>query len=135
MPGQKRKAQNIPYVVIVEIQKKKLSARILAVNFNSAKIIEGIPLSGDLREDKKRPSDFQYIHKALFGQEGIAVTRILYTVKSKGNDNKWVSEVWEADYDGANAVRITGGCGYCVTQFYCPPALVILAAVFSMFPT
>ena len=88
--------------MIVEIQKKKLSARILAVNFNSAKIIEGIPLSGDLREDRKKLHQISdTIHKALFGQEGIAATRILYTVKSKGNDNKWVSEVWEADYDEA----------------------------------
>jgi TolB protein len=51
------------------------------------------------------------IHKVLFGKTGIATCRILFSVKKKieqsKGDPKWVSEIFMADYDGANAKQLT----------------------------
>lgn len=109
------------YVVKVRIQDKKLSARLYSVNGDKAKAIEGITLTGDLSSDRKQVhllSD--KIFKALFDAEGIASTRLLYTVKTKEGAT-WNSEVWEADYDGANKRQLTKESGYSVTPLYVPP--------------
>lgn len=79
-------------------------------------------LSGYLEEDRRlihQVSDV--INRELFGANGIAQTRILYTVRSIDNGKEY-SEVWQADYDGANAHQVTKRSeGYCVTPAYVPP--------------
>lgn len=40
------------------------------------------------------------IHKDLFGLEGIASLRLIYTQREKGQGMKWLSEVWVCDVDG-----------------------------------
>ena len=109
------------YIVKVQIQNKSLSARLLASNAGSAKSIDGIALSGDLNNDRKKIHKLaDTIHKTLFGSDGVASTRILYTIKSSST-SKWASEVWEADYDGQNQRKIPAGNGYIVTPIYAPP--------------
>ena len=94
----------------------------LAQNADSAKTIEGIPLSGDLTKDRKQIHQLaDTIHKTLFGTPGIANTRILYTVKTQQQGSNYQSEVWEADYDGHNKRQITKDSGYIVTPLYVPP--------------
>lgn len=112
------------YVVKPHIQEKSIRAVILDVHNKSIKMTEEFPLIGDLSQDRRqvhRMSDV--VHKALFGTDGIASTRILYTVKTENSpdSSKWVSEVWEADYDGGNAQQITNERSYCVTPVYLPP--------------
>ncbi len=84
----------------------------------------GIALSGDLAVDRKamhRVADS--VHKALFGVDGIAGTHLLYTRKVMDpNTQKHVAEVWEADYDGANAHQVTHEGAYVVTPTYVPPS-------------
>ena len=115
------KDQNVYFVVLAKVKDKKLSVRILSINNNSLKAIDAIALTGDLSQDRRfihQVSD--RIHKALFGTEGIASTRIMYTLKTRSN-SQWASDIWESDYDGANAQRIVQGAGYCVTPIYVPP--------------
>lgn len=118
-------AQNIFYVVKIWAKDKKLFVRVLSVNSNMIKRIDGLPLSGDALQDRSQIHLLaDTIHKALFGTDGIASTHIVYTLKTKSGDdsNKWLSDIWEADYDGANARRLSQeGSGYCVTPVYVPP--------------
>lgn len=111
------------YAVKVLVKDKKLSARVLVVNTSSIKGVDGLALSGDICQDRRmihKLSDTLF--KSLFGTEGIASTRFLYTVKDNDHLGKPASEVWEADYDGANARQITRDGGYCINPVYVPPA-------------
>lgn len=117
------KNQHIYYVVKGVVQGRNISAYLLNVNDQQLKHTDPIPLSGDFNQDRRQMHKLaDTIQRALFGMEGIATTRILYTVKTKGNKgNNWISEVWESDYDGGNPRQITKKGYYCVTPIYIPP--------------
>lgn len=109
------------YVTKVRIHDQKLSVRLFAQNADAAKTIEGVPLSGDLAKDRRQIHLLaDTIHKTLFGTPGIASTRILYTRKTT-EGSTYLSEVWEADYDGHNRRQLTKDSGYAVTPLYVPP--------------
>lgn len=110
------------YIIKVKVSDKKLSARLLSVNGDASKNMNGLPLTGNLSQDRRQIHQLaDMLHKALFGTDGIAATRILYTLKKKSGPNKWTSEVFEADYDGGNPRQLTNGAGYCITPVYVPP--------------
>lgn len=116
------KASNVYYVVKVRISDQKLDARMLLVNSNAIKSANSIALTGSLAQDRRKIHQLaDTIFKALFNSDGVATTKILYTLRTKAPGNKWLSEVWEADYDGANARQVTRGMGYCITPAYIPP--------------
>ena len=105
----------------MRIKDKKLLVRLFASNAETIKSIEGLPLSGELSRDRRQIHQLaDTIHKALFEKDGVATTRILYTLKTK-QGGKWGSEVWEADYDGENRRRLTTDSGLVVTPVYLPP--------------
>lgn len=111
------KANDIFYVIKVKIEDKKLGVRMLAVNSSTSKKSDGIVLTGDFAKDRKQMHKLSdMIHKELFGAEGIASTRFIYTVK-----NHKVAEVWEADYDGGNARQVTHENALCVTPTHIAP--------------
>lgn len=118
------KDQHIYYVVKPQIQGKSIKTLILNVQEQALKTIDLIPLTGNLGTDRRqihRLSDI--IYQALFGSDGIASTHILYTIKT-GNSidsSKWISEVWETDYDGGNPHQLTNERSICVTPIYLPP--------------
>lgn len=118
------KERHIFYVVKPQIQGRSIRALLLDVHRQSLKSVDPIPLTGDLGEDRRqihRLSDV--IYKALFGVDGIASTRILYTIKTQNSSDssKWISEVWEADYDGGNPRQLTQERSTCITPVYLPP--------------
>lgn len=118
------KERHIFYVVKPQIQGKSIKTLILDVQGQLIKNIDLIPLTGELGEDRRKIHRLaDIIHKALFGTEGIASTRILYTIKiqNSADSSKWISEVWEADYDGGNPRQLTQERTMCVTPVYLPP--------------
>jgi TolB protein len=120
----KWKERHIFYVIKAQIQAQSLMVLILDVQKQSLKSIDPFPLTGDLGQDRHQIHRIaDVIHKALFGTEGIASTRILYTLKTENStdSSKWISEVWESDYDGGNARKLTHERSYCVTPVYLPP--------------
>ena len=124
-------AAQVMYVIVPRVQANHLSLRLIAVNSRIVKELSDIALSGDLEEDRHRihlVSDS--VHYELFGVEGIATTRILYTKRFLDTHGKQVSEVWEADYDGNGARQITQDGGYCITPSYVPPAPGIISRQF-----
>ena len=117
------RVHKVYFVVVASVKNKMLTVRLLVVNNGMSKMLEGFQLTGELSQDRRiihRISD--QIHKVLFGTEGIASTYFLYTVKKQDPaTKKWLSEVFEADYDGGNAKQITQKNGYCITPSYIPP--------------
>lgn len=116
------KALKALYVIKVQIQGQKLAARLLTANSDAIRSIDDIPLSGNLSEDRRQMHQLaDILFKTMFGKEGIASTRFLYTVKTKQGKNSWSSEVFEADYDGENVRQVTFDSGYSITPVYIPP--------------
>ncbi|MBA3238738.1 MAG: Tol-Pal system protein TolB [Parachlamydiaceae bacterium] len=125
-PGISRewKGLNALYVVKIQIREKQLEASLLSVNANSLKTFEGFTLSGEISQDRQQLHQLaDALIKSLFGTPGIASTHILFTRKYRIEAlNKWNSELWECDYDGANARKVMDDqSGYCVTPIYIPP--------------
>jgi TolB protein len=115
--------RRVYYVIKATVQDKKLGAKVLIVNNNTIKTVDGLPLTGNLSQDRRVIHTLaDTIFKALFDKEGIASTRILYTRKKQDPaTKKWLSDVMEADYDGGNARKVTSGSEFCVTPAYIPP--------------
>ncbi|MCB1118889.1 MAG: Tol-Pal system protein TolB [Chlamydiia bacterium] len=109
----------VEYLIIPTLSENKLSAQV--IHLPTRKVQQIAPIDAS----KNRQSVHQLadaIHKALFGAPGIATTHFLYTVRNyNAQTNKWISEVWEADWDGHNARQITHTDNYCVTPSYIPP--------------
>lgn len=118
------KRGGISYVIRSTLEGKSLRSIVFNTQNGSVKTFPDVPLSGDLGEDRK------YIHKvadaiykALFNKEGVASTHLLfaYQVKNPRPDgSEWISEIWECDWDGANARQITHENSYCVTPVCLP---------------
>jgi TolB protein len=128
-------SSGISYVVKVEIKDKKITAKILQTNSNSIKAIDSLPLTGNLNQDRRQIHLLaDTIQTALFGIEGIASTRILYTFKypiSNPSKPEWNSEIWEMDYDGANTRKISDdSSGYCITPCHLPAKAGFQSAAF-----
>ncbi|MFV0339807.1 MAG: Tol-Pal system protein TolB [Parachlamydiaceae bacterium] len=115
--------ERVYFVVQARVKERKLGAALHIVNNNSKKLIDGLALTGDFSKDRRTIHSLSdAIHKALFQTDGIATTRILYTVKTGGDGKKkGVSEVYESDYDGGNPRQITKNGSYAVTPCYIPP--------------
>jgi TolB protein len=116
------KSWGAAYVIKCEVQNKSLNISFLSSKTGALKKFPPMALSGSLSKDRKnlhRLSDS--LHKTLFGKEGIASTKIIYTTKVR-KDDKYVSEVWCCDWDGANAKEITHENHLCVTPVFLPPS-------------
>lgn len=123
-PAVSWREHHIFYVVKAQIQGRSLMALMLDTQKQSLKSADSFPLTGHLEQDRRQIHRLaDGIHKALLGVEGIASTRILYTIKTKNStdSSQWISEVWEADYDGGNAHKITQERSFCVSPVYIPP--------------
>ncbi len=114
----------IPYVIQPVISEKTLSVAVFSVESGSLKQFNEIPLTGDLIQDRRQIHKLaDGIHKALFDQEGIANTRLLYSVQfknPKADASEWISEIWECDWDGGNARQVTKEGSYSVTPVAIP---------------
>lgn len=114
------------YYVRAEIEDKKLTLYLTSKNKNSAKKVGPLALSGNMSQDRKKIHELaDLIHRAIDGSEGVATSKILYTLKEENHDpsykSKWISEVWECDYDGANKRKVTHEKRYILSPVYLPP--------------
>jgi TolB protein len=108
------------HVLRGEVRNKSLSFSVFSSQNSSLKSFPEISLTGILAKDRvfiHRLADS--IYKTLYKELGIASTRILYAAKQKNND-KWVSEIWACDADGANAKQLTREGSYSITPVYIP---------------
>ncbi|MFN4175048.1 MAG: translocation protein TolB, partial [Parachlamydiaceae bacterium] len=113
---------NAYFILKGKIVGKKLNIRLIVLNNGAVKAIDGIDLTGNIQSDRRQVHLVaDRIFKELFGEEGIASTKILFTIKSKNAQGHSVSEVYESDYDGHNLRAVTKDAGYVVTPAYVPP--------------
>ena len=114
------KQEGVLYVVLPRVEANHLSVRFLNLANGSQHELDDITLSGSLAKDRRsvhRVADA--LHQALFGQPGIARTRLLFTKRVfDTSSSKYLSEIWEADYDGGNARQVTSEGAYCVTPIF-----------------
>lgn len=120
------KTFGIPYVVKWTATGKTVTASVLSCPTGSVKHFPEIALTGVLSQDRRQIHKLaDGITKSLFHVEGIANTRILYSYQVKNpkpDGSEWISEIWECDWDGANARQITHERSYCVTPVLIPPS-------------
>jgi TolB protein len=103
-----------------EIKNKTLSFSVLSSHTGSLKQFPALPLLGELPKDRKQIHRLaDAIYKTLYGVDGIASTRILFAARNR-NQEKWASEIWACDWDGANAKQLTREGSYCVTPVHIP---------------
>jgi TolB protein len=114
----------ISYAVRWKVSGRMLSTVVFNAQNGSVKSFPEIALSGDLNQDRRQIHKLaDGIHKALFNKDGVASSRILfsYQVKNPRSDrSEWASEIWECDWDGANARQLTHDGSYCVTPVIIP---------------
>lgn len=115
------KKNQVDYVLKTRVNNKKLEARLLIISKNMIKSFEGIDLSGNLNDDRRKIHLLaDAIHQALFNKEGIASTKFLYAIKEKNALGEYESNIFEADYDGQNVRQVTKNMGYCISPLYVP---------------
>lgn len=120
----------IAFVIRMHLEGRLLSVSVFNVHTGSLKTFPGISLTGDLIQDRRQIHKLaDGIHRASFDKDGVADSRLLfsYQVKNlKSDGSEWISEIWECDWDGANARQLTHEGSYCVT-----PAIVPRSARFN----
>ncbi len=119
------KEERIPYVVQLLFEGRSVSLFTFASEKNRVKHLDKVELSGNLASDRRKMhalADAAY--EAFFDSRGIASTRILYTerIKNGSDSSLWQSLLVQADYDGANAMRLSSEASgkLIVTPTYIP---------------
>jgi TolB protein len=120
--GSSKGWSGIYYVIKSRISNdKKPTVTVIPINGDASRSFEGKPLTGELGTDRKQIHQLaDVVYKALFNADGIATTHVLYSIKKKANE-EWKAEIWEADYDGANARPVIQDGSYNITPTYIPP--------------
>ncbi len=114
--------EKIPFVLAVNAFKESLQITAFNIEKETSKRYAEIPLTGRLEEDRKQLHKIaDTIHKDLFGIEGIASLRLIFSNRAKDEESsRWVSEIWISDYDGFNARQETFEGDYCVSPSFFP---------------
>lgn len=112
----------IPFILKCFVYEKQLTVYLFNTQQASLKKLGPILLNGKLSQDRRKIHKLaDSLHKLLFYKEGVASGRILFSKKSQTSESeKWVSEIWECDWDGANAHQVTSEKTYCISPIYLP---------------
>jgi TolB protein len=118
------KEKGAAHVVLGKITDHSLVISLFSIQARTLKHLPQINLTGNFQTDRlqiHRLTDT--LNKVLYGMEGMAHSKMLYCLQKpspSGKKNQWISEVWECDWDGANAKQITYENSYCVTPIFLP---------------
>lgn len=116
--------ENIPFVIAVQATPNSFCATAFLIAKGSSKRYPEIFLTGNPESDRRSIHLLaDAIQKDLFGMQGVAAQRILFSQRVKNtspNGPEWLSDIWIADWDGSNAKRLTMAKGYCITPAFMP---------------
>ncbi len=110
------KKEKIPFCLAATVFQNKLELTAFNIEQGTSKKYSAVPLE---RQAIHRLADA--IQKDLFGKEGIASLKLIYTLRTKNGTEKgrdWLSEVWISDSDGYNARQITSEKSYCLSPYF-----------------
>ena len=113
----------IPHIIKGTIKGNQMNVVVFTTATGSLKHFNDIPLTGNFVEDKRQIHRLaDSIHKALFNVDGVARSRILYSIQMKNprKSEEVISEIWECDWDGDNPRQITHENSYSVTPVAIP---------------
>lgn len=117
------KEKGAAYVILGKTTGQTLTVSCFSVLARTLKHLPPITLSGNLAADRQQIHRLaDTLNKVLYDKEGISHSKILYCLQKPGpaGNKSWVSEIWECDWDGANAKQVTHENSYCVTPVYLP---------------
>lgn len=114
--------ERIPYVCAVQIKQNDFQLFVFDVQKGTSKKYTEFAVTGRLEEDRRQIHRLaDKIQKDLFGIEGIASLKILYSQRHKNLDETdWSSDIWVCDSDGANARQVTFEKEYCLSPGFLP---------------
>lgn len=114
----------ISFIIRGVVQEKKLDIYLYNVQSTNIKFFQGIVLSGELQTDRRQIHKLaDAIIKTLFAVDGIANSKLLYSLQQQNADPKqqpWKAEIWECDWDGENQRQVTHEQNYCITPVIVP---------------
>ncbi len=111
------KKEKIPFCLSAQVVQNRLEVSAFNVEKGTSKKYPAIPME---RQAIHKLADA--IQKDLFGKEGIASCKLIYTVRTKNPKQGlgWLSEVWMSDSDGEGAIQLTKENSYCLSPFFFP---------------
>lgn len=112
------KKEKIPFCLAATVSQNRLEITAFNIEKGSSKRYPSIPLE---RRAIHQLADT--LQKDLFGREGVASLRLIYTQRTKTGTEKghdWLSEIWVSDADGANAKQVTSEKSYCLCPYFLP---------------
>lgn len=112
------KKQKVPFCLAAHVSNRRLELTAFNIEQGTSKRYPTIPLE---RGAIHQLADT--LQKDLFGQEGIASCRILFTQREFNPSEKgreWLSEVWVCDSDGENSRQVTFEKSYCLSPYFIP---------------
>lgn len=108
---EKWKARGVTHCLAIK-SGKTFSAHLIDVHLGKSYQISDLAPE---RKEMHRLSD--KVMELFFKTPGIAQSQILFTLKQRIDKNREVANVWESDYDGANARKLTNHTALCVTPY------------------
>ncbi len=111
------------YALTLTIQNKQATATLYDLKKGTSSTFQPLNLTGVLSKDRAELHFLaDAIHKKLFGTEGIASTRILFTEKNSTMSGQERASIWIMDYDGAGKRALTDDSSFCVNPTFVPPS-------------
>ena len=110
-------------MVMGEINDGKFWLKVFDLKSMTAKSTEKVALSKNIAQDRRlihRLGDM--VQKNLFGEAGISSYKFLFSEKKAtgSSEEKWGSDIYQADYDGHNKQLLTQNGGYSISPIYIP---------------
>ncbi len=115
------KANGILYVISPKIEGNKASFTLLSTSNLGAKSLDDVTLTGNINQDRQTLHKVaDTIHLNLFGSEGVASRRFIFTRKTKDAKGQTRSYLVESDWDGENQKVLQNSHHLLVTPFLVP---------------
>ena len=116
------KGHGARFVIVPSIESDSLNVKLFDTQTASLKVLKPVTLSKnihtDLRKIHKVSDD---LHKLMFGVDGIASKRILFSYQLKREEEEsgvWHAEIWEMGSDGKEQKQITRENHYSITPTF-----------------
>lgn len=114
------------YILDVDINGNELSAKLSGTLSSGVKKAGPITITENLESDRRKIHQIaDALYKSMTGEQGVATTKLLYTITLPNTDptykSKQMAEIWECDWDGGNQRQVTHDKRFAVTPCYLPP--------------